>query len=1136
MAGVYKGLTVKIGADTTGLSSALNRIDSQTRGLKREMRSIDKALKLDPKNTELARQKMEAYQKEIASASDRLKTLKDAESQIGKEGMSSKAWDTLQRDIVATEANLNRLTSEYRAFTAEQAAASSGLGKVGAALTDVGERLEPIAGKMQTAGAVMSATITAPMVAAGTVAVKKAMDFETSLAKVSTLADESVVSMEEMGDGARNLAVDYGKSASEINEALYQAMSASVDTAGALGFVETATRLSKAGFTESATAVDVLTTAMNAYGLEADDAAHIADVLVNTQNLGKTTVDELAASMGNVIPTAAAYNVDLHNLAASYAVMTKQGINTANATTAINGMLTELADSGSTVNGVLQDMTGKTFGQLMTDGASLGDVIGMLSDAVGGNSEEFANLWSNVRASKGALAIANAGVDEFNGTLASMESASGTVDEALGKLGDTTGASLAKAKAAVDDAAISVGQVLLPYVEMAAGAVKDAADAFNSLSDEEKEQVVRTAAIAASIGPVLLLLSKAMTAIGTIGKGISTLAKGFATLDLATNGTAKGFKAAAKAGEDMAGKAMAASVAMGAAKAAAIGLAVAGVMVLVSAIKSYLDEQEKFRKATSGLTEASKGFASASDVAAIGLDSQSTSAEGATRRLGDYHRAALDAAEAGAELADSINDSLNQALVDSETAQAYADVIKDLAGNCDGSADKLGELQGAIDAYNELTGSSIQIVDDYSGRINESTVALDANTQAFKENAYAKAAGSAFEAAVQHQIEITNELEAQRRELAQAESDLANMRPRDGQSGMSFAADVNVAQAKVDELKGSIASLEDQQTAASKAVDVARESMGEYAAAAKEAEAAAKAAATTTDEYRAAFDRLGEGEGLLDEFAGCIGTTGDALAESLRQAGIGIEQLELVGKDNFDRLAEAAGYDFTAVAKAIAVVDSLGIDPKAVDVDSSGVVTAEGHIIDLNAMTIDGKKFTVGDDGTIQIAKDEIGDLDGMTIGGKTVRVYADTSDFWAQIEDLRSKNIYIPVVTNLAQQNAAGGLSPKDIRAIPRHADGGINGIVTRATLTNVGLVGEAGDEAVLHMRHAGGAIIPLSDRRHVRPFAQAVAAEMGAAGGATYDNRRIYQIGDITVPPGSAAAAALEALVTALDIEDRS
>ena len=88
----------------------------------------------------------------------------------------------------------------------------------------------------------------------------------------------------------------------DSSEAVYSAISAGVDTAHAVEFVEKATRLAAGGFTESQTAVDVLTTALNAYGLSVAETERVSDILITTQNLGKTTVNELAASVGKVIP------------------------------------------------------------------------------------------------------------------------------------------------------------------------------------------------------------------------------------------------------------------------------------------------------------------------------------------------------------------------------------------------------------------------------------------------------------------------------------------------------------------------------------------------------------------------------------------------------------------------------------------------------------------------------------------------------------------------------------------------------------------------------------------------------------------------------------------------------------------
>ena len=119
-------------------------------------------------------------------------------------------------------------------------------------------------------------------------------------------------------------------------------------------------------------------------------------MLLTTQNLGKTSVDELSSSMGRVIPLAAAYNVSVENLSSGLAVMTANGIATAEATTYTKSMLNELGDTGSTVGKILQQQTGKSFAQLSADGKSLGDVLQILYDSVGGDSTAFAGLWSSV--------------------------------------------------------------------------------------------------------------------------------------------------------------------------------------------------------------------------------------------------------------------------------------------------------------------------------------------------------------------------------------------------------------------------------------------------------------------------------------------------------------------------------------------------------------------------------------------------------------------------------------------------------------------------------------------------------------------------------------------------------------------
>lgn len=261
--------------------------------------------------------------------------------------------------------------------------------------------------------------------------------FESAMAKVGTIADTTKVPLESLSSQVLQVSGDMHIGANEISEAAYQAISAGQDTGNAVAFAGQASMLAKAGFTSSASAVDILTTALNAYGKGADEAGHVSDVLLTTQNLGKTSVDELAGSMGRVIPLAAAYNVSMENLSSGLAIMTANGIATAEASTYTKSMLNELGDTGSTVGKILQQQTGKSFAELNADGKSLGDVLQVLYDSVGGNATKFAGLWSSVEAGTGALSLASSGADKFNGVLQQMQADSGATQTAYDAMTDT---------------------------------------------------------------------------------------------------------------------------------------------------------------------------------------------------------------------------------------------------------------------------------------------------------------------------------------------------------------------------------------------------------------------------------------------------------------------------------------------------------------------------------------------------------------------------------------------------------------------------------------------------------------------------------------------------------------------------
>lgn len=326
-----------------------------------------------------------------------------------------------------------------------------------------------------------------------------AAEFQLGVMKISTIADTTSVSLETIQGDIMALSMETGDSVNDLSEAVYSAISASVDTASAVDFTATATKLAAGGFTSSATAVDVLTTALNAYGLEANRAENIADMLITTQNLGKTSVNELAASVGKVIPLASAYGVEMDNLSAAYAELTKGGIATAESGTYLKSMLNELGDSGSTVSAVLMEETGRSFSTLMQQSYSLGDVMEVLGESVNGDAGAFNELWSSSEAGIGALSLYNAGAEQFNTTLTAMQNSVGATAQAYDIMNSTTADAAEDLSNAAANLQISIGQQINPLIEKLYGL---GTNILNFMTEFTQEHPIVTKVILATVAGI----------------------------------------------------------------------------------------------------------------------------------------------------------------------------------------------------------------------------------------------------------------------------------------------------------------------------------------------------------------------------------------------------------------------------------------------------------------------------------------------------------------------------------------------------------------------------------------------------------------------------------------------------------
>lgn len=519
-----KGITIEIDGNTQSLQKSLAEVNGKLRDTQTALKDVDSLLKMDPGNVELIAQKQNYLKDAIEATKEKLEQEKLALQQMKDNNATGEVTEeqkALEREIIETEKSLESLEGEMKNFGAvgKQQAES-----VAQSMAQVGEKVQAAGQKVSAVGDALTASVSAPIAAAGVGALKASLSYEDALAKLSTIADTSQVPMEELSNQILELSKASGISAETLANNVYDAISAGQQTADAVNFVSNATALARAGFTSTDSALDILTTSLNAYGLAAEDVTRVSDVLINTQNLGKTTVDQLASSMGKVIPTAKANGVEIEDLAGVYAVMTANGIATAETTTYFNSMLNELGKSGSTAANAFAAGTehikegGLTMKEAMEMGWELTDVLSVLDEQAAESGTTISNMFGSAEAGKAAAVLWDNGA-KLNDAVEAMGQSAGATETAYGKL-NTTSFEIEKTINELKVTLLEIGDVLkaelMPVFEKVVKKIKELTGYISGMSVEEKEQMIKIAGIVAAIGPLLSVGGRLISGIGTV--------------------------------------------------------------------------------------------------------------------------------------------------------------------------------------------------------------------------------------------------------------------------------------------------------------------------------------------------------------------------------------------------------------------------------------------------------------------------------------------------------------------------------------------------------------------------------------------------------------------------------------------
>lgn len=429
-----------------------------------------------------------------------------------------KEVDKLKTNMLA----IDKQTGVFGKLGSGIAGVGSNIQSVGAGIKNVGSNISGVSGKIAAAGAKMTA-IAAPVAMAFKKGVDGALELDTAIRQVTTLADQDVLPVGKIEQEVRRISDATGIAQKEISESMYEALSSSIDSADVVGFVERGVKLTKAGFTDMPTVIDATTTALNAYGLQGAEAtSHIQDVMVKTQDLGKITVDELGKNIGRVVPFASAAGVSIDQLGAGYSVLTSKGQNAAIATTNLSALISELNTTGSTADKALREGMGKSFKEMMEDGASLGDVLQSLSGIAEDQGLQLGDMFGNKMATSAANTLLADGPDQFNKALDAMVNSGGSVEANFDKM-QGPAEKLRQTQNKLKNAFIEMGASMVPVFEQFASGLTKIADKFNSLDDGTKKMIGKVALVMTVAGPVLAIIGTIGSAIGGIITGVGSI-------------------------------------------------------------------------------------------------------------------------------------------------------------------------------------------------------------------------------------------------------------------------------------------------------------------------------------------------------------------------------------------------------------------------------------------------------------------------------------------------------------------------------------------------------------------------------------------------------------------------------------
>lgn len=338
-----KGITIEIGGDSTKLTKALASVDKALKTTQTNLRDIDKALKMDPTNVNLLKDRQRELAIEVENTKKKLETEKQALEQMKQtDGFdaNSEAARNLQTQIDLDTVALKELEAQAREAGS---IIGSQMQAAGQKITELGNKIKDVGDKMASVGQSLTTKVTMPIVGAFGAAVKTTMDFDSQMSKVKAISGSTGQEFQQLRDKAREMGEDTKFSATEAGQAFEYMGMAGWKTEQMMAGIPAILNLAAAAGEELGTTSDIVTDALTAFGLKAEDASRFADVLAAASTNSNTNVSMLGESFKYAAAPAGALGYSIEDVAVALGLMANSGIKADMAGTSLRNMFQRMA-------------------------------------------------------------------------------------------------------------------------------------------------------------------------------------------------------------------------------------------------------------------------------------------------------------------------------------------------------------------------------------------------------------------------------------------------------------------------------------------------------------------------------------------------------------------------------------------------------------------------------------------------------------------------------------------------------------------------------------------------------------------------------------------------------------------------